>query len=45
MKMPIAGGSPSTVASGWQRDPISSIAVDATSVYFTLGGSVLKAPK
>ena len=39
MKVPVGGGSVTTLASG--RHPIG-IAVDATSVYWTASGAVMK---
>jgi hypothetical protein len=44
MKVPLAGGTPTTLASG-QMMPLD-LAVDATSVYWTdsTGGTVMKVP-
>lgn len=43
MKVPLGGGAASTVASGWPTGgALGVIAVDATSVYWTAGNSVLK---
>ncbi|HEX3344858.1 MAG TPA: hypothetical protein VHS09_09815 [Polyangiaceae bacterium] len=43
-RVPAAGGPPTVVASGWPSgDALGVLAVDATSVYFTAGNTILKA--
>jgi hypothetical protein len=41
-KMPVGGGTPITLASGWTFNDVSAVAVDATSVYWTSGNTVMK---
>ena len=41
-KMPVDGGTPVTVVSGWPYSGLSAVAVDATSVYWTSGNSVMR---
>jgi hypothetical protein len=41
-KVPVGGGTPTTVVSGWPVAGVSGVAVDATSVYWSSGNSVMK---
>jgi hypothetical protein len=44
MKVPLGGGTPVPIASGWpvSTDGLGGITVDATSVYWTTGNTVMK---